>query len=133
MSCYGAILRSPGSDFPPTSPPLSEYELEISDEDSLEHLLSRSVIADVRFALRQAWSVCYPNNDADEAIDIGRGGRAKKMVSDDSRWYPDWAGVQPTQMIPPSLRNALKRPAVGGTSEPADASLERYRCGTPST
>jgi hypothetical protein len=105
MSCYGAILRSPGSDFPPTSPPLSKYELEISDEDSLEHLLSRSVIADVRFALCQAWSVCYPNNDTDEAIDIGRGGRAKNMVSDDSRWYPDWAGVQPTQTTAMGYKN----------------------------
>ncbi|KAK2755522.1 hypothetical protein FQN54_006462 [Arachnomyces sp. PD_36] len=86
---------------------LSRLECTIFDEDSLGHLLSRSIIPTVSESLRAAWTHCY-RNDMDKIIDVTRGGRARHPeASDESetsnyprteqgmpKIFPDWAGVQ---------------------------------------
>lgn len=75
MSCYGHILRRQYShSFPNNSPPLSALECDIFDEDSLDHLLSRSIVPAVSQGLRKAWEHCYPGK---LEIDVTRGGRAR--------------------------------------------------------
>jgi hypothetical protein len=57
----------------------------------------------VRTALHAAWPLCYPGDD--DAVDIGRGGCAKRIMVDDSRLYPDWAGVRKSQMTSLGYKN----------------------------
>lgn len=44
----------------------------------------------VNYALGRAWTTLFKEDTCPE---ISRGGRAKKLKSDDPRLYPDWAGV----------------------------------------
>lgn len=103
---YGNVLTRPlDHSLSPTSPPLSELEKEIFNEDTFEHLLSRSIIPEVRAALQVAWPICCPDN-AEDIVDIGRGGCAKRAtLLDDSRLYPDWAGVRKSQTTSLGYKN----------------------------
>ena len=93
ISCWGPVLQHPQSSFPRTEPPLGARELEIFNEDSLDHFLSRSIIAQVRFGLQVGWSIRYGQGH-ERAVDIGRGGRAKKNPGEvDARLFPDLAGT----------------------------------------
>ncbi|KAK2875347.1 hypothetical protein FQN49_001665 [Arthroderma sp. PD_2] len=94
-----------------TSPPVQPIECEIFDEDSLDHLLTRSVVSLVNESLKIAWGELYPEY-SHLAIDMTRGGRARGSVNipsvprlpdgaqepsqntDEGPSFPDWAGVQ---------------------------------------
>ncbi|KAK2799474.1 hypothetical protein FQN50_008446 [Emmonsiellopsis sp. PD_5] len=107
MACYGPVLRAQRGQLPDISPPVSRLEREIFDEDSLDHLLSRSIRPKVSESLRIACEECYPNSPD---IDMTRGGRARgsadnprapmipetktKSIKGIVKTYPDWAGVQ---------------------------------------
>lgn len=111
MACYGHVLQERfDRPFPGTSPPLKTLERSIFDEDSLDHLLSRSIIPAVSEGLSVAWAECYPGH-MPKMIDITRGGRARhppgstsEMREESSIYqgssqaatkiFPDWAGVQ---------------------------------------
>ncbi|KAK2755767.1 hypothetical protein FQN54_005917 [Arachnomyces sp. PD_36] len=82
MSCYGEALQHqfPGP-FSDISPRLTDLECEIWDEDSLEHLLSRSIIPSVSAGLTSGWDLCYPS--CPNRVDITRGGRAKHSNDND--------------------------------------------------
>ncbi|KAK2758264.1 hypothetical protein FQN54_004109 [Arachnomyces sp. PD_36] len=111
IACYGTILQNSFQGrFPEVSPPLSQLECEIWDEDSLDHMISRAIIPQVSEALRAACATFYPGR---EPIDITRGGRARKANQDNSqdnnrnrnsrhpssesnpdKAFPDWAAVK---------------------------------------
>ncbi|WEW60302.1 hypothetical protein PRK78_005787 [Emydomyces testavorans] len=109
MSCYGHILQMEfDRPFPEISPSLAALECRIFDEDSFEHLLSRSVVPVVNESLTKAWMKLFPNMD--KVISMTRGGRARRPqdINDEDesaeprssrdpgnpKIYPDWAGVQ---------------------------------------
>ena len=78
----------------PAPQTLSSFELEVHDEDSLEHILSKTIISEVSTALREAWRYCHRSWSEDyQCVDAGRGGRAK-ADNEDSQYRPDWAAVQ---------------------------------------
>ncbi|KAK2793057.1 hypothetical protein FQN52_002205 [Onygenales sp. PD_12] len=107
MACYGLVLRAQRGQLLDISPPLSRLEREIFDEDSLDHLLSRSIGPKVSESLRTACEECYPESPD---IDMTRGGRPRgsadnprvstmpeakgKSTGETVKTYPDWAGVQ---------------------------------------
>ncbi|OAL72445.1 hypothetical protein A7D00_3445 [Trichophyton violaceum] len=113
ISCYGAILATRfNRPFPEISPPLRRIEGEIIDEDSLDHLLTRSITSIVNESLRIAWRAFY-SDYPNLAIDMTRGGRARasqnnpdvprpphdrqqasSASTDHTPVFPDWAGVQ---------------------------------------
>ncbi|KAF3481305.1 uncharacterized protein GIQ15_04064 [Arthroderma uncinatum] len=98
MACYGHVLeRDFDATFPEISPPISLLERMIFNEDSLDHLLSRSIVPAVSVGLQVAWDLCYPGHE-EEVIDITRGGRAilRANARNDAEnaIFPDWAGVQ---------------------------------------
>lgn len=112
MSCYGNLLQARFENlFPGISPRLSDLECQIFDEDTLDHLLSRSVVPAVSVGLRKAWDFCNPHN-LNNGIDITRGGRAKisahhgslasagpegsttRSQREQQKIFPDWAGVK---------------------------------------
>ncbi|PGH15458.1 hypothetical protein AJ79_02435 [Helicocarpus griseus UAMH5409] len=85
---------------------MSCYECQIFDEDSLDHVLTRSVVPSVNEGLQRAWAQCYPYH-ARLIINMTRGGRASgsvnhpqggnedsKQSSDEAKRFPDWTGVQ---------------------------------------
>ncbi|KAK2804514.1 hypothetical protein FQN50_006589 [Emmonsiellopsis sp. PD_5] len=75
-ACYGDILRGNRPEpCPDISPSLTMVELEIWDEDSLEHLLTRTVVPAVNFSLKEVWAKHFPDNE-DKVIEMTRGGRA---------------------------------------------------------
>ncbi|RJE18085.1 hypothetical protein PHISCL_09576 [Aspergillus sclerotialis] len=90
MNLYKHILLCPLPRWPEVSPPLTRLERQIFDEDSLEHLLSRAIMPKINHALDHAWKTLFREDSCPE---ISRGGRATKLMSDDPRLYPDWAGV----------------------------------------
>ena len=90
MNLYGGVLQQTLPWLPDVNPPLTSLEKQVFDEDSLEHLLSRTVVPSVNYTLEHAWSVLHNENVCPQ---MSRGGRAKKMASEDKRFYPDWAGV----------------------------------------
>ena len=119
MNTFGDVLMAGLSrPMPKISPPLKPLELEIYDEDSLDHLLTRSTMAEVSEALLTAWQKCYPNSD--RPIDITRGGRARRPENNTStprtsreptpamqgqseserKLFPDWAGVRKAHNLP---------------------------------
>ena len=57
----------------------------------------------VNIILYIAWLLCYPGDN--DAVEIGRGGCAKRIMVDDSRLYPDWAGVRKSQMTSLGYKN----------------------------
>ncbi|KAK2793822.1 hypothetical protein FQN50_009977 [Emmonsiellopsis sp. PD_5] len=105
MNCYGHVLRMEFQ-LPDISPPPTNLERNIVDEDSLDHLISRSVIPIVNAALGVAWHCCYPNHQ-EALIQITRGGRARRPEDDavmqdgnspegtdgNAKIFPDWAGA----------------------------------------
>ncbi|KAM5432111.1 hypothetical protein MferCBS31731_007612 [Microsporum ferrugineum] len=115
MSCYGDVLRTQlNGPLPEISPPVQEIELKIYDEDSLDHLLTRSVVPLVSESLEIAWEECYPDYPH-LATDMTRGGRARGSINNlplpnvlgetqsaaatqtttgEAPAFPDWAGVQ---------------------------------------
>ncbi|DAA78669.1 TPA_exp: Uncharacterized protein A8136_2454 [Trichophyton benhamiae CBS 112371] len=111
MSCYGHILTtSIHGPLPEISPPVRNIELRIFDEDSLDHLLTRTVVPPVNESLRMAWRGYYSDYPG-LAIDMTRGGRARAFQndipvpgvptetrsrdsSDQTPVFPDWAGIQ---------------------------------------
>lgn len=90
MNLYGGVPQQTLPWLPDVNPPLTSLEKQVFDEDSLEHLLSRTVVPSVNYTLEHAWSVLHNENVCPQ---MSRGGRAKKMASEDKRFYPDWAGV----------------------------------------
>ena len=115
-NCYGDVLTDIIRDFSSISPALSDLEREIFDEDSLDHLLSRSVVSAVSDGLREAGNLLHPH-DKNRHIDVTRGGRARNPhdniptpsgtlqitpervtteMKDKPKIYPDWAGVRKT-------------------------------------
>ncbi|KAM5489171.1 hypothetical protein MaudMau93_003668 [Microsporum audouinii] len=98
MSCYGGILRAQSNgQLPEIFPPIRDIEREIYDEDSLDRLLTRSVVAPVSESLSIAWQRCYPNHQ-NFPIYMTRGGRARGSINDlpadELAAFPDWAGAQ---------------------------------------
>ncbi|KAK2807344.1 hypothetical protein FQN50_005499 [Emmonsiellopsis sp. PD_5] len=109
MSLYGEVLRTPHARLPGISPPLSRLERQVFDEDSLDHLFSRSTTPPVNEGLRIACEACYPNQPG---INMTRGGRARGSAdnpkapntldreinatqeTEGRRTFPDWAGVR---------------------------------------
>ncbi|KAK2805946.1 hypothetical protein FQN49_008814 [Arthroderma sp. PD_2] len=101
MACYSHILGEEyDMQFPGISPPINILKCKIFNEDSLEHLLTRSIVPMVSVGLHRAWEQCYPD-DLTGVIDMTRGGRARLQANtgDDSetKVYPDWAGVQSSE------------------------------------
>ncbi|KAI1976990.1 hypothetical protein LOZ53_002025 [Ophidiomyces ophidiicola] len=100
MSCYGRILTKEfNRSFPRESPPLTKLEHAIIDEDSFEHLLTRSVTPAVNEALVRACEYSYGDRIA-AAIEMTRGGRARRPddPTDSTKFkenstFPDWAGI----------------------------------------
>ncbi|KAK2757626.1 hypothetical protein FQN54_004595 [Arachnomyces sp. PD_36] len=114
MSCYGHVLREQfDRPFPEISPPVKTLECQLVDEDTLDHLLSRSIIPAVSESLSAAWHACYRNH-LGEVIDITRGGHARRnrnnqLLSEEQenrvqnsneakpKIFPDWAGVSKSE------------------------------------
>ncbi|EGD93745.1 hypothetical protein TESG_08299 [Trichophyton tonsurans CBS 112818] len=113
MSCYGAVLATQfNRPLPEISPPLCRIEGEVIDEDSLDHLLTRSISSIVNESLRIAWRGYY-SDYPNLVIDMTRGSRARasqnnpaaprpphdrqqssSASTDHTPVFPDWAGVQ---------------------------------------
>ena len=75
---------------PQPHPKGTRFDLEIFDEDSLEHnILSKLLLPPVNDALRYARRLLGKDNHFD--LDIGRSGRCYYNPSRDSRYHPDWA------------------------------------------
>ncbi|KAK2796646.1 hypothetical protein FQN51_009087 [Onygenales sp. PD_10] len=107
MACYGPVLRAQRGQLLDISPPLLRLEREIFDENSLDHLLSRSIRRKVSESLMIACEEYYPESPD---INMTRGGRARgsadnprvstmpeakgKSTGETVKTYPDWAGVQ---------------------------------------
>ncbi|EFQ99325.1 hypothetical protein MGYG_02338 [Nannizzia gypsea CBS 118893] len=82
ISCYGDVLSAHVNyPLPEISPPVRNIELKIFDEDSLDHLLTRTVVPPVNESLRIAWEGYHPNYPG-LAIDMTRGGRARRSQYD---------------------------------------------------
>ncbi|KAI2017902.1 hypothetical protein LOZ45_006093 [Ophidiomyces ophidiicola] len=100
LSFRNILEKTFGNPFPETSPALTPLECMVFDENSLEHLLSRSISPAVTEALGKAFEICYGHNTT-EAIAMTRGGRARKTdCPGDPAKFPDWAGVIPCQNSP---------------------------------
>ena len=95
MQSYGHVLLEQISPLPQTSPPLTQLDREIFTEKIFEDVLARAIMPNVSAALRIAWPLCYSTQDPEDIAEIKRGDHAKRgTLEEDSRYYPDWAGVR---------------------------------------
>ncbi|OGM42742.1 hypothetical protein ABOM_008186 [Aspergillus bombycis] len=98
-SCYGDVLnRHWAEPLPDISPDLTQLEREIFDEDSFEHLLSRSIVPQVNESIERALNGLDEDRNR-STISMTRGGRARKsrkLTADTSgaMKFPDWAAAQ---------------------------------------
>jgi hypothetical protein len=96
LESFGDILKTLDPSLTLPDPGGDVAVREIFDEDTFEHLITESLVQDVRQTLRFTWPLCYPD-DADDVGKFLRGGCAKRVPSDDPRFYPDWAGARESQ------------------------------------
>ncbi|KKZ62164.1 hypothetical protein EMCG_03363 [[Emmonsia] crescens] len=114
LACYSNALQKTRTSLQDCSPPLTKLEREIWNEDSFEHVLTRSIVPQVNVSL----DIVLPEIEVSNAINMTRGGRAKGGLSqsatdgkgdkkDDKKddrkddrkeekvknTYPDWAGA----------------------------------------
>ena len=78
---------------PEISPRLSNIECTIFDEDTFDHLLSRSIVPSVSVGLRAGWGI-YHSNQLDRGIDITRGGRARRVAAHDNQPSDTPSGIE---------------------------------------
>ena len=98
-NCYGDVLDRHWVDpLPGMSPELTGLEKEIFDEDSFQHLMTRSIVSQVNEGLGRALDDIYPDISG-IVINMTRGGRARKSKNPTANTssttkFPDWAGAQ---------------------------------------
>ncbi|KNG85188.1 hypothetical protein ANOM_007146 [Aspergillus nomiae NRRL 13137] len=98
-NCYGDVLDRHWVDpLPDIFPGPTGLEQEIFDEDSFEHLMTRSIVPPVNESLARALEDLHPDRSG-IAINMTRGGRARKSRNPSARTsgttkFPDWAGAQ---------------------------------------
>ncbi|PGH33496.1 hypothetical protein GX50_03652 [[Emmonsia] crescens] len=99
LACHSHALQKTRTSLHDCSPPLTKLELEIWNEDTFEHVMTRSIVPQVNVSLDIALSEMEVSN----VINMTRGGRANAGLSqplDESdggeekeKGFPDWAGA----------------------------------------
>ena len=85
----------------------SSFDLEIWDEDSLEHLLSKVVFPSINAAFQRAARILKCPK-----VHLGRAGRCSNDPSSDSRLRPDWALCSRNNMQPTGKYSKIGRAHV---------------------